>query len=211
MLEKLTKYLLLLSIILLINNYAISQEKKVIDYHFVYIALCQDDNTDYQKLIVELKKLNSELVDKNQDCILYFTKGMTQFSTNDLKEWVNLYPLINGNNITNLYASDEVDNILKVFSKYEFSKLKNSLLTTNKYNTVIWHTFTGKGFWQAENNKNILGILIASCGINDNFGSNFQLFICHDSNDPLPNLRTESALGKYYSFITNENTKLNEY
>lgn len=211
MLEKIKKYLLFFSFIFLNVIPAMSQEKKAIDYHFVYIALSQDDNTDYQKLISELKNLNSELQEKQNDCVLYFTKGMTQFSTNNLKEWDKLYPLVNGNNITNLYASDEVDNILKVFSKYEFSKVKNNLLTTNKYNSVIWHTFTGKGYWQAENNKNILGIVIASCSINDKFGTNFQLYICHDSNDPIANFKTESALGKYYSFITDENTKLKEY
>jgi len=211
MLEKNRKYLLSFCLILLNVSLVVSQGKKEIDYHFVYIALCQDDNTDYQKLIYELKNLNSELQDKQHDCVLYFTKGMTQFSTNDLKDWEKLYPLLNGNNITNLYASDEVENTLKVFSKYEFSKVKNNTLTTNKYNSVIWHTYTGKGFWQAEYNKSILGIVIASCGINDKFGSNFQLFLSHDSNDPIANFKTESALGKYYSFITDENTKLKEY
>jgi hypothetical protein len=204
------KYILFFFIILLIDNPALSQVKKEIDYHFVYIALCQEDNTNYQKLISELKAINLELQNKQHDCVLYFTKGMTQFSTNNLKEWERLYPMINGNNITNLYASDEVDNILKVFSKYEFSKVKNNLITTNEYNSVIWHTYTGNGFWQAEFNKSILGIVIASCGINDKFGTNFQLFICHDSNDPITNFKTESALGKYYSFITDENTKLKE-
>jgi len=211
MLEKNSKYLLFLCLILLDVNLVMSQGKNAIDYHFVYIALCQDDNTDYQKLISELKNLNSELQGKQHDCVLYFTKGMIQFSTNNLHDWDKMYPLINGNNLTNLYASDEVDNILKVFSKYEFSKVKNNIITTNKYNSVIWHTFIGNGFWQADYNKSILGIAIASCGINDKFGTNFQLIICHDSNDPISNFVANSALGKYYSFITEENTNLKEY
>lgn len=211
MLERIKKYLFTFSFILLNISLSVAQEKKKIDYHFVYIALCQDDNTNYQKLISELQKLNSELQDKQHDCILYFTKGMTQYITNNLRDWEKLYPLINGNNITNLYASNEVENVLRFFKDNEFSIVKNNRLTTNNYNKVVWHIFIGNGFYQAEYNRNILGILIASCGINDKFGSNFQLFLCHDSNDSITNFKTSNALGKYYSFITDENTKLKEY
>ncbi len=209
--EKNSKYLLFICLILLNVSLGMSQEKKAIDYHFVYIALCQDDNTDYQKLILELKKLNSELQEKKHDCVLYFTKGLTRYSTNNLKEWGNLYPLINGSNITNLYASVEIENALNLFKDNEFSMLKNNRLTTNSYNNVTWHNYIGNGFFQADYNRSIIGVLIASCGINDKFGTNFQLNICHDTNDPIVNFKAANALGKYYSFITDENTKLKEY
>lgn len=212
MLEKFYKILFLFIHILVINTNLFAQgEIKTSDYQFVYIALDQDDNVNYQKLINELKKLKSEFSENKQPCVLYFTKGMIRFSSNQLDEWEKIYPLINGNGITHLYSGDEIDNMLNVFNKYEFSTIVKNRLSTSKYSSVIWHCFIGNGFWQAENNKNILGILIASCGINDSYGTNFQLKIYHDSDEIISNFKTENALGRYYNFITDNNTILKEY
>lgn len=211
MLSEIKKHLLSFTVLLVVAGSVVSQNIDKIDYHFVYVALCQDDNTNYQKLIVELKKLNSELENSSTDCVLYFSKGMTQFSTANLKEWESLYSLLNGNNITNLYAAEEVENVLQIFANHEFSKIKNQLLTTDRYYSVTWHTYVGNGFWQAQYNKSIIGILVASCGINDKFGGNFQLYINHDSNDPIFQFERQNALGKYYSFLTDANTELKQY
>lgn len=205
------KAILLFICFVLICNYAKSQDEIKGEYHFVYIALSQDDQTDFEKLINELKKLNEVLQKKNTVSILYLTKGNEQYNTDKLSEWIGIFPYINGNNLANLDAKDEVKRTLDIFKKNEFSNIFYNRLQSNRYSRIVWHVYVGSGFWKAQNNRNILGILAASCGISDSFGANFQLIISHDKNDPIVNYEKESALGKYYNFITNENTELKEY
>ena len=188
-----------------------AQQKEIVDYNFIYIALSQDDNTSYKKLISELRKLNSVLAITKSKNVLYFTKGFTNFNTDKTDDWEKIYPLINGNSITHLSADLEVENMLKVFDEYEFSSIENGKQIQTKYNSVTWYCFVGSGYWNVENNKNILGILIACCGISNNSSTNFHLEFYHDSDDPIPNFTPEQAIGRYYNFLTDNNSVLIEY
>lgn len=206
------KTILFFSVIFICNiGLTKAQDLQSRDYHFVYIALSENDNTDYSKLTKELQRVNSEFKNEKDKYVLYFSKGLIKFSTDDLNEWNELYPLINGNSIAHLNASEEIEIILGLFKEYEFSSVVHNKLFFSKYSSVFWHVYIGKGFWQSGNNKDILGILMASCGINENDDTKFKLNIYHDSNDLISNFRAVDALGKYYDFTTEHNTTLKQY
>lgn len=207
--EKAIKVFFILYIILLCNLKFFAQNNKLSEFDFVYVALSQEDNTDYNKLINELKKLNSKLRMNHCEVVLYFTKGTIQFDTDNLDEWVNLYHLINGNSIAQLYADKEINYILNVFSHSEFLKIIDNKISSLKYNNTIWYIFIGNGYFQSDNNQNILGKIIASCNINDSSG--FKLNFYHDSNDSMKKFNIKNALGKYNNFITDNIKILKEY
>lgn len=211
MLLKSIKNILLFSVICICNlDLTKAQDLQSVDYHFIYVTLSENDNTDYSKLIKELQRVNSEFRKDNDKYVLYFSKGLIKFNTDDLNEWNNLYTLINGNSIAHLNASEEIEIMLELFKKNEFSSIIHNKLFFSNYNNIFWHVYIGKGFWQSGNNKDILGILLASCGIYDNV-SKFKLNIYNDSNDPISNFSSVDALGKYYNFTTGYNTTLKKY
>lgn len=133
--ERVIKIIFILYITLQCNLKIIAQNNILSEFNFVYIALSQEDNTDYNKLINELKQLNSKLKVSGCECVLYFSKGTIQFNTNNLNEWMNLYPLINGNSIAQLYADKEINNVFDVFSHNEFLKIIDNKFSSLKYDS----------------------------------------------------------------------------
>lgn len=197
-----------------------AQDSQNKNLHFVYVD--HEVNTPVNQLCRQLKSLRDDALETGDVLIVYMSTGLRETNyglqsyTNiadinsmerDTEEaFNNIIAAMQNANSHNVEPRQDVMNILKIFSDYNFQNEDSSL----KYANVIFDFYVGSRFWKLGNNERVISHLYADLDI-QSFSKNRCSFNVYQARGDKVASSNTNLFGRNNIQDINNKVKLLEY